>query len=132
MLERFDDIAKSFLAITIWVLFSQFTGHVRDSQKRRSFEQYNLLGTRFLGQIMQISIYDMQVWNQRFHNIPPRLVQALIPYGRAIHLQPFTKDSAVLLDSKGSILDHLISEYVLHEVDLMDQGEDVRRGRVLG
>lgn len=69
---------------------------------------------------MQIPIYDVQIWNQGFHNVPPRLVQALIPYSGAIHLQPFNEDSAVLFYGEGAVLDHLVSEYALHEVDLMD------------
>ena len=74
----------------------------------------------------------MQVRYQRFHNLSPRLVQALIPYGCAVHLQFFGEDSAVLSDGMGAILNDLLPEDILHKVDFMDQGENVRRGRVLG
>ena len=74
---------------------------------------------------MQITIYDVQVRHQRFHNIPPGFVQALIPYGCAIYLQPFTEHPAVFLDGKGAVLNHLVSKHVLHEVDFVDEGENV-------
>ena len=73
----------------------------------------------------------MQIWDQRLHNIPPRLVQALIPYSCAVHLQASTKHSAVLSDGDGAVLDHLVSEYALHKVDFVDEGEYVRGRRVL-
>lgn len=106
MLKRLDDIAQAFLAITVWVALPKFAGHVRDCQKRRSFEQYYLLCACFFGQIVQIPIYDMQIRNQRLHNISPCLIETLIPYRRAIHLQFFAKNPAVLLDSESAILNH--------------------------
>ena len=74
---------------------------------------------------MQITIYDVQIRDQRFHDIPPRFVQALIPYSCAIYLQPFTENATVFLYGNGAVLNHLVSKYVLHEVDFVDEGENV-------
>ena len=74
---------------------------------------------------MQITIYNVQIRDQRFHNVAPRFVQALIPYCCAIYLQPFTKYPTVFLDGKGAVLNHLVSKNVLHEVDFVDEGENV-------
>ena len=96
---------------------------VRDThnrQKRSLLKQDNLLGLNHTSQMIQIPLYHIQVWNQAVDNIPPRLVQTLIPYCR--RKAPYTplKLPTPSDDHPFSFFKEGAAEIGLHEIHFVD------------